>query len=395
MGRLFAWAVFGLLAVGTAAIWLWDDAPSGPTRSGGEARAIPVAAESVERRDIVERLRYSGSLIAASRVDVAPRIGGRLDELHADIGDVITPGQLLAELDDEEVRLELTQSQAEAAVARANVAEAEASLQAARRNLDRTRNLREQRVASQADLDAAETEVAAVEARLQLARSQVNQRDAAVRAAEVRLAYTSLRAEGGTTTADRLVAERHYDTGSVVQANTPVLTLVDINPLRAIVQVPERDYGRLRMGQTVTLRTDAWPDESFRGEIARVAPVFQEASRQARVEISVPNEEYKLRPGMFVRAEIRIGEREQVPTVPLDALAERDNQRGVFVVEENGEGGHVARFTRITLGAIDGEWAQVDGLDTGLTIVTLGQHLLTDGTRVRISEEDASEESGR
>ncbi len=395
MGRSISWALLALLAAGTAAIWLWDDTGSGPIRGGGEARAVPVAVATVERRDIVERLRFSGSLIAASRVDVAPRVGGRLDRLHVDIGDVVAPGDLLAELDDQEFQLERAQAQAEAAVARANVAEAEASLTAVRRNLDRTRNLREQRVASQADLDAAETDVTAEEARLELVRSQVRQRESALRATEVRLAYTRLYAAGSAETADRLVAQRHVDAGSIVQANSPLLTLVDINPLRAVVQVPERDYGRLRPGQTVSLQADAWPGESFVGEVSRVAPVFREASRQARVEIQVPNEEYRLRPGMFVRTEIRVGEREQVSAVPLDSLADRNDRPGVFVVEGNGDGTHVARFQRVSLGPRDGDWIQVEGVEPGVSVVTLGQHLLTDGTPVRVSPEEVRQEIAR
>ena len=395
MGRGIGWTICGLLAVATAAIWLWEGNGGDAPRGAGQSRAIPVVAEAVAERDIVERLRYSGSLIAASRVDVAPRVGGRLDRLHVDIGDVISAGELLAELDDEEFQLDLAQAQAELAVARANVTEAEAALTAAERSLARTRNLREQRVASQADLDAAETEVAAEEARLQLTRSQVTQREAAVRAAEVRLGYTGLRAEGGTNAIDRLVAERHIDAGSIVQANTPVLTLVDIDPLRAVVQVPERDYGRLRPGQTVTLRADAWPGETFQGEVSRVAPVFREASRQARVEILVPNADYKLRPGMFVRSEIRVGEQERVSAVPLDAIVERDDERGMFVVEERDNGDGVARFRTVPIGARDGGWARVEGLEPGTRVVTLGQHLLTDGTSIRISEDEAVQESAR
>lgn len=395
MGRRIAWAFAALLTAATAAIWLWEDDASPVGNGPREARAIPVAVESVRERDLVERLRVSGSLIAASRVDIAPRVSGRLEQLHVDIGDVVAAGDLLAQLDDEEFRLDLLQAEAEASVARANVAEAQASLAAAQRSLDRTRNLREQRVASQADLDAAETEVAAEEARLQLTRAQVSQREAAVRAAEIRVGYTRLRADGLVDDARRLVADRQVDAGSIVQANATILTLVDISPLRAVVQVPERDYGRLQPGQQVSLTTEAWPGESFSGEVARVAPVFLEASRQARVEILVPNEDARLRPGMFVRTDIRLATREGVMAIPMDALAERDDRRGVFVVETGEDDEHVARFRTVTIGAMDAGWVEASGLDMDTRVVTLGQHLLTDGTRVTINADDAREESGR
>lgn len=382
IGRLVGWAVFLGLVAGTAYIWLGPDDTPTPTARGGDARAVPVAVASVERRDLLEQLRFSGSLDAASRIDIAPRIGGRLDALLVDIGDVVADDQLLATIEDEEFLLERARAESELAVARASVTEATASLAAADRSLERTRDLRQQGVASQADLDAAETQYTAELARVELAQAQVAQRDAALRSAELRLSHTRLHVSGDTDR-QRIVSERHVDVGSILQSGTAVLTLVDINPLRAIINVPERDYRRLAVGQPVRILTDAWPGDVFTGSIARLAPVFRETSRQARVEIHVDNADLRLRPGMFVRSEIVIGEREQVAAIPAAAVVQRDNQAGVFLIDED-EDATVARFVTLERGIRDREWIEAPGLTPGQPVVVLGQHLLTDGTRVRI-----------
>jgi len=382
IGKILAWLAFLGLVAAAGYIWFAPDDGNEEIARSADRRAIPVVGAVIEQRDLGERLRFSGSLDAASRVEIAPRVAGRLDALFVDIGDVVMAGQRLARLDDEEFLLEQVRAESELAVARASVTEARASLAAADRSLQRTRDLRQQGVASQADLDAAETRHIAEQARVELALAQVEQRDAALRSAQLRLSHTLLRAPGEESS-QRMVSERRVDTGSMLQANAAVLTLVDINPLRAIIHVPERDYARLHVGQAVLIQTDAWPNDVFLGSVARVAPVFLESSRQARVEIDVDNADLRLRPGMFVRSEIVIGERRQVPSVPVSALVERDNQSGVFLIDET-DNGAVARFQAFMTGIRDQQWIEAPGLVPGQSVVVLGQHLLTDGTRVQV-----------
>ena len=369
------------------AIWWSGDDDSGPT-GRGEARAVPVRVVDVENRDLTERVRFSGSLAAASRVAVAPQVTGRLDRLHVDLGDSVESGDLLAELDDEEFRQELAQARAELLVSQAGVNEAQAALEAAERRLRRTRELREQRVASQAELEAAETEVRAEQARVELAQAQVTQREAAQRSAEIRLNYTRIRAEQDGDGTTRVVAERLADPGTILQANNTLLTLVDLDPLRGIIYASERDYARLSRGQTVILRSDAYPDETFEGTVARLAPDFREDSRQARIEVDIPNPDHRLRPGMFVDARVIAGGREQVTAVRSDALLERDGQRGLFRLEETDDG-YVARFTPVNTGIRDDGWVELRDSDLTGRVVTLGRHLLTDGTPVRVADDPA------
>jgi len=388
-----------VIIVAASALWVWnqngEDAPSSsPARgAGAEQRAVAVTTAAVEVRDMQEIARFTGSLVAASRVEIAPRVTGRLDRIYVDIGDTVRKGDLLARLDTDVFEQELQQSRAELAVARASLAEAEASLEAARRALNRTRELRSQRVASQSELEAAETEVQAQAARLELARSQIQQREAALAGAQIRFSYTELRANWHGDDTERLVAERFADEGSILQANNPILTLVEPDPLRAVVFVTERDYARLQPGQDVTLSAEAYPGELFTGTVSRLAPEFRETSRQARVEISVPNSDLRLRPGMFVETQIRISRLDGATAVPLDALVERDGAPGVFLVED-GENGPTGRFVAVGVGVLADDWVEIRSPALEGQVVTLGHHLLSDGGRVRVVAPDELDTRG-
>ncbi len=351
-----------------------------------ERRAIAVETAAVETGAIRARLIFSGSLTPAAQFDIAARIAGRLEELKVDIGDAVEPGQLIGRLDDEESVQQLAQAQAELAVARASLAEAEAALEASTRSLRRTRELREQRVASQSELEAAETEVQAQKARVDLARSQISQRQAAVRAAEVRLSYTSLRATWNGGGESRVVAERYADEGTLLQANSPVLSLVSLDPLRGVIFAVERDYARLRVGQPVIITSDALPGRSFDGEISRLAPVFREASRQARVEVHIPNPDGTLKPGMFIQARVQVDTRDDATLVPLDAVVERNDTRGLFRVRETDDGA-IAEFVTVETGLEEDGMVEVLGPALSGRVITVGQHQLSDGIAIRLAGE--------
>jgi RND family efflux transporter MFP subunit len=177
------------------------------------------------------------------------------------------------------------------------------------------------------------------------------------------------------------VSERFVDEGDTVAANTELFSIVELDPLNAVFFVTEKDYGSLHAGHSAKLTTDAFPGETFEGHIARVAPVFRETSRQARVELEVDNADHRLKPGMFVRAEIVLDRVEDATIVPVDALVTREGHSVLFVVEE--DIGRVS-MVPVKVGIREGSRVQVSGDRVGSRVVTLGQQLLDDGARITI-----------
>ena len=162
--------------------------------------------------------------------------------------------------------------------------------------------LREKQIASAAELDTASSAYNAGQAQLKVAQAQVVQKEAALKGAELQLSYTQVRAFWEDGDANRVVGERFVDEGALVSVNQPIVSILENNPLTAVVFVIERDYPKMSVGQEAAVTTDAYPGQVFRGTIRRIAPLLRENSRQARVEIEIGNAEHLLKPGMFVRA---------------------------------------------------------------------------------------------
>jgi multidrug efflux pump subunit AcrA (membrane-fusion protein) len=135
--------------------------------------------------------------------------------------------------------------------------------------------------------------------------------------------------------------------------------------------------------QAVDLTTDAWPGEIFPARIRRIAPVFQEQSRQARVEIQAPNANHRLKPGMFLRATVTLERHEQAHIVPESALTRRGNITGVFVVDP---ATRTVRWREVVAGIRDGDRVEVTGEGIEGQVVRLGQQLLEDGSQVLLPE---------
>ncbi len=209
------------------------------------------------------------------------------------------------------------------------------------------------------------------------------QKEAALRAVEVRLSYSKIQASWEDGDEQRIVGERFVDEGAMLKANDPIVSILDIHSLTAVIHVIERDYSKVRPGQETIVTTDAFPGKSFTGRVVRVAPLLKETSREARVEIEIPNPDGDLKPGMFVRVEIEFEKRSEATVVPPSALVKRNSSQGVFLADtENMK----ARFVPITLGIVNGELAEVIRPALSGQVVVLGHHLLEDGGAIILPE---------
>ncbi len=376
-------ALVFLLAASAVFYFVMGGGQSGKVKTSRKDAIVGVKVAPVERRDLKETRVFSGTLEAENQYDAAAKVGGRIREITVNLGDCLSRGDLIARLDSEEYELQLAQAQAELAVAEAALGEARNMLTAAERNYQRAAKLREQKVSSVAELETAETEKLTQQAGVNLALAQKKQREAALRTAEVRLSYTTLTADWHTDADNRCrsVARRYVDEGDLIAANAPVVTLVDLSLLKAVINIAERDYAFLQIGQPAAISVDLVPGKVFPGTVARMAPVFDENSRQARVEIAVPNPDSILKGGMFARVQIELGHADQALAVPSTAIIKRLGSYGVFIVEDD-----KALFVKVQPDIEDGGWSQVSGLQEGQRVVTLGHHLLSDGVGVSVSD---------
>lgn len=353
---------------------------------GQGRKAVPVAVDvaPVKRAAIRNVGSFTGSLVAKSRFIVAPKISGRLEKLYPNIGDTVQNGQVIAVLDDDEYRQQVDQDRAELEVAKATLEESRITLEIAKREFERTVALRKKKIASESELDAAKAQYNNQEAKVKVAKAQVEQKQAAMKAAQIRLSYARIQVTWEDDNGARVVGERFVDEGAMLAPNTPIVSIMDIHSVTAVIHVIERDYSLVTIGKEAVVSTDAFPGKEFTGKVVRVAPLLKETSRQARVEIEISNPEGLLKPGMFVRVRIAFEEHSDTVVVPVSALVKREDRQGVFVVDPMEK---KARFVPVTPGIVNGDVAEILSPPLSGLVVTLGQHLLDDGSPVLLAGE--------
>jgi len=370
-----------------------------PKRFKRGMKAVPVEIAEITKRTLRDTGLFTGSLESSAIFTVSGKIGGRLEKLHVNIGDRITNGRLIAELDDDEHIQRLQQAEAELSVAKAQVEQAKSGKETAERELERVKKLHERKVASDSELDRVKSQFEAASANYKVSLAEVERREAAKNTAEIQLAYTKVKAEWDILDKDRtkkpegegkeyrFIGERFAEEGTILTPNQPIVSIVDISPLIGVIHATDRDYAKMRKGKTVVIYTDAVPGKKFTGTINRIAPLLQENSRQARVEIDIPNRENLLRPGMFIRAEIIYETHENVTAVSRNALARRKEGEGIFLADLAKK---TAAFVPLKLGIEEEEYVEVaDPPDLSGWVVVLGHHLLKNGSSITLPKSDS------
>ena len=371
VGGLLAWAILGRF-----------EAMEGGVAVKAKKPPVPVEVAVIEHGPIELLRTFTGTLEARAEFVVAPKVAGRVEQINLDLADEVTRGQIVALLDDAEYVQAVARAQADLEITRASNIEADSLLQIAERELSRIDDLRGRGVSSESQRDVAKADQLAKQAQVKVTTARIASAVADLEAARIRLGYTQVKADWHGGSEWRVVAERYVDEGETLAANAPLLRIVELDPITAVFFVTERDYARLHPGQSVSLSTDAFPDESFAGEIRRIAPVFRESTRQARVELQVSNPDLRLKPGMFVRATVTLEQVGQAVIVPQQALTSRDGQAGVFLV---GPDDASVVWRVVEPGILQGDRLQLDVADLDGRVVVLGQQLLDDGAPIRIT----------
>ncbi len=298
-----------------------------------------------------------GSLVAVRGVTLGAELPGTVREIAFESGTFVKRGALLVKLDTSAEEAQLAAAVAEASLAHVN--------------LERARRLREGEVNAQADLDAAETRAA--------------QADATVANLRAIIAKKTIRAPF-----DGRIAIRQVELGQVVSPGTPIASLQSVTPIHADFWLPQQALAELERGQRTRLRTDAFPDETWEGEITTVNPEVDPATRNVRVRATFPNADGRLRPGMFANVEVLSSEPRSALTVPATAVIFAPYGDSVFAIEERkdqaGRTTTVARQKFVRTGERRGDLVAVlSGLQAGETVVSSGAFKLRNGGAVAVN----------
>jgi len=350
---------------------------------------------------VARTVSATGTLAADEQVVLGTKIVGRLAEISVDLGSLVKQGEPIARIDATDYQHRLDQAVAALKQARvrlglpaagdddhvdlaqtAVVRQAKAQLDQAQLNRDRLTQLWDRQLVARAELDAAISAFQVADGRYQDALEEVQNRQGMLlqRRSEVELARQQITDTVILSPIDGAVVERQASIGEYLNAGAPVVTLVRLHPLRLRLSVPEREAASVRRGQPVRVAVEG-DARAYPGSVVRLSPAIAEQNRTLLIEAEVPNQDSRLRPGSFARAEIVIQADERIVTIPATALVTFAGVEKVLTVREG-----KSEELRVTTGRRLGERIEVvTGLRAGQSVVDPAGNL-TGGQAVTVEK---------
>ncbi len=347
--------LFILLLAG-GGYYAWQSfSPGDPGGAGGGppggGEASPVVVSDVRIGLVAERVEAVGTAEARESIEVVPEVAGRIETIHFEQGQEVAAEDILLELDS-------TRQQA-------LLREAEANQRDMARQLERARQLLSSQNVPQARVDELQAGLEAASARAAAIETDIADR-------KIRAPF-----EG-------VVGLRRVSPGAYIDSQTIVTTLDDLSEIKMEFSVPERFMGVLSRGLPVEATSAAWPGETFEGVVSDVDTRVDPATRSLRVEATLPNEDRRLRPGMFMAVRLLVSQRENAVLVPEMAVVAEGDRPHVYVLEESEDQDSVRRVD-VQIGTrLPGEVEIQEGLSEGDRVVTYGLQRLQDGATVRV-----------
>ena len=330
-----------------------------------QTQAAPVSVDTARPLSGTPSLALTGSLRAPRRSLLSPTVAGRVDAVLVDLGDRVTTGQALVQLD--------------AALAERALASLQAQLRQAEATLDEARRLAQEGRAVGPAGGLSDSVIASREAAARVAEAaQAAQQQQVAQQAEI------LRRHTVRAPYDGVIVARQIEAGEWAATGTTLLELLDQSRLQLDVLLPQQHAGRVQVGQAVVVRPDTAPDTVLEGTIRAVVPAAEAASRALRLRVDVDPGDSGVLPGMSATAGLRF-DSDRAVQIARDAILRRpDSSTGVWVVNGT-DGALTVSARRIRLGRRLGDQVEVlDGLREGERVVTHGNEGLSDGQAVRL-----------
>ena len=318
-----------------------SDKSAKSSEAAAEVVLPKVEVTTVASRDVVQQVIFTGNVEAEVVNNIAPQQPRRIKEIRFDVGDHVRKGETLVSLENSA----LVQSKAQ--------------MDNAKIEYDRTDELYKIGGASKSEWDAR---------RLQY---------------EVAKATYENLLENTTLVApiSGIVTARNYDNGDMA-GGLPVLVIEQIRPVKIMINISENLFARVRKGMKVDVNFEAYGDEVFAGSISRIYPTINNATRTFAAEVTIPNNDERVRPGMFARVTLPYGKQNRVvtPDRSVNKLM-GSGDRYVYVLEADG----TVRYSKVELGRrLGSEWEILSGLESGETVVVKGATALTNGCKVEV-----------
>lgn len=377
----------------------------------GEEALVPVEVKEVKLESIKDITKLTGTIEAEDDVKVTAKIPGRVEQVLKDVGDFVQKGEPLIILETKELQNQLAQAEAALAMAQANLSanedaalpqqleqvrasleQAEANYVNAKADYERMKALYEAEAISKQVFDGMTLKFQVTQTQYETAKEQyrltkerlpknIEALKAQVKQAEsaVGLIRTNLENSVITAPVTGIISNKLTNAGEVIAAGYPLLTVVNIDTVKVVIDVAEEEINKVKDGQEVDITVGAIGDEKIKGIISIVPPASN-PTRLFQVKITMNNEEHILKPGMFAEVDVEKGKKENVVVLPKDAVLLKKHGSAAFVVSD---GKAVERMVK--LGITNGENVEIlEGINPGEKVVVKGQNMLKEGASVKL-----------
>jgi len=362
-------AVVVLLAAGCRNKQAGTVAPS-------EAPALSVKVVQVQAEPFSATVAVTGNLVSRSQVVVKAEIIGKIVKFPKQEGDSVEQGEAVAWVDEENYRLAVRQAETAVQVAQASLERVRVTAEHNAAELERAKNLIKSGGITDKDLKTSQVAHLDTQAQAALAQAQLEQAQAALEVSRKHLRDTAIRAPVAG-----VIEQKFINPGAYVEAPTQVFTVVDNRRLELESPVPAAQLGQIRAGQSVAFGVNSYPETVFQGRVIEINPAVDPMTRSAKVRIAAGPSVGKLRAGMFATGEILTGVQQRAIVVPAVAVYRGDGtttQAYVFVAENGKTLRKTVRIGRET----DGKLEITEGLKPGEVLIAEQRIELADGVRV-------------
>jgi RND family efflux transporter MFP subunit len=386
-GRVTVILIF-IIAIASAGFFFLSRDEKSTASEGNETGEVSDVTETqpayvrtevvTDDKTVRDSITQNMSIEARNRVQLTPRVSGRLEKLHVKTGDKVTKGQLVVTLEHEQQDALIGSTEAQVASAMAEAERVKAEMANAKTNVDRYERLLKEGFSTQQQYDSMSTAYASARASYNAAVAKARQASAELgRVKSAKQDYIMYSPLDGTVMSDYSITQ-----GAMISPSSPILDIADLRKLKASLRVPEIKIFAVKPGMAVILRFDALPDEEFQGKVSRIDPYVDPSTRTSAVEIELDNETAgnRLRPGMFGQASLVEREFKNAVLVPANSIQIVDNGEFVFL-EENSR----AVMKPVKMGIRQGDYVQItEGLVSGDRLIVFGGTNLNDGDRVSV-----------
>ncbi|MCP3126859.1 MULTISPECIES: efflux RND transporter periplasmic adaptor subunit [Shewanella] len=312
-----------------------------------EKYAIPVETTTVVQGNVSSFYSTTATLEAPQEANVVSRISGLIESIAVEEGDRVQKGQVLAVIDSKRQQYDLNRSEAEVKIIE--------------QELNRLKKMNNKEFISADSMAKLEYNLQAAIAKKDLAELQVK---------ESRV----------VSPIDGIIAKRYVKAGNMAQEFSDLFYIVNQDELHGIVHLPEQQLTSLKLGQEAQVFNNQQSKNAIHAKVLRISPIVDPQSGTFKVTLAVPNQDARLKAGMFTRVELKYDTHENVITVPYSALINQDNRQALYVID-----GTNANRREVQIGYREGDSVEiVSGINPGEQVVTRGQQNLKDQSLVEV-----------